>query len=126
MRNTRKALSEEATTLLEKLTSDERDDVLFRLVSDKLDAQNPAASIPVHRPDGTLLEYIRPPSPRSPDEEVLMHERATRVNPAAGRPTPELLQRMRAGDVESVKRFIFTPWRAVGAGWRSGAGGVRR
>ncbi len=100
-------LSEEANTLLEHLTKDQRDYLLSRLVTEKLDDEYQLASIPVHRADdGKLLGHIRRLMPPSGEDQALMNDRARRVDPRAGRPTRELLERMKAGDVESVRKFI--------------------
>jgi len=98
--------TEEATTLLEKLTQEERDYVLFRLVSAKFEGEQRLTTVPVYRPDGTVVGYIQPPVPPSADDVATMHDRARRVDPAAGRPTRELLERMAAGDEQGVREFI--------------------
>ena len=98
--------TEEATTLLEKLTQEERDYVLFRLVSAKFEGERPLTKVPVYRPDGTVFGYIQSPMPPSVEDASTMHDRARRVDPSAGRPTRELLERMTAGDEDGVRKFI--------------------
>ena len=98
--------TENATTLLERLTQEERDYILFRLVSEKFDGEQPLSRIPVYRPDGTVFGYIQPPVPPAADDAAIMHDRARRVDPTVGRPTHELLARMTAGDEEGVRKFI--------------------
>jgi hypothetical protein len=98
--------SDEATVFLEKLTEGEREYVLFRLVSAKFEGAPRVTRVAVYRPDGTVIGYIEPPVPPSADDVATMHDRARRVDPSAGRPTRELLDRMRAGDEEGVRKFI--------------------
>jgi hypothetical protein len=98
--------TEEATTFLEKLTQEERDYVLFRLVSAKLESKQPLTRVPLYRPDGTVFGYIQPPAPPSDADITTMHDRARRVDPAVGRPTNELLERMTAADEAGVRKFI--------------------
>jgi hypothetical protein len=96
---------ETTSTLLEKLSEDEREYLLFRLVSEKIGREPAPEPIPVHRPDGSLLGHIRPVMPPSAEEASMMHDRARDVDPTTSRPTRELLERMRAGDVEGVRKF---------------------
>jgi hypothetical protein len=98
--------TEEATTLLEKLTQEERDYVLFRLVSAKFEGEQPLTRIPLYRPDGTIFGYVQPPAPPSVADIATMHDRARRVDPTVGRPTNELLERMAAADEAGVRKFI--------------------
>ena len=98
--------TEEATAFLDKLTQEERDYVLYRLVSAKFDVEQPPTKVPVYRPDGTVFGYIEPPTPPSVADVATMHDRARRVDPVHGRPTKELLERMTAGDEAGVRKFI--------------------
>jgi len=98
--------TEEATTFLDKLTQEERDFVLFRLVSAKFDVDHPPTRVPAYRPDATVFGYIQPPTPPSAADVATMHDRGKRVDPVVGRPTKELLERMTAGDEAGVRKFI--------------------
>jgi hypothetical protein len=98
--------TEEATTFLEKLSAEERDYVLFRLVRAKFDGEQPPTRVPLYRPDGTIFGYSQPPAPPSVADNTTMHDRAKRVDPAAGRSTNELLGRMTAADEPGVRKFI--------------------
>jgi hypothetical protein len=98
--------TEEATAFFDKLTQEEREYVLFRLVSAKFEAEQWPTRVPVYRPDGAVLGYIQPPLPPSEADIATMLDRAGRVHPAAGRPTNELLARMTAGDEAGVSEFL--------------------
>jgi hypothetical protein len=98
--------TEEATALLDKLTQEQRDYVLFRLVSAKFEGEQPLMRVPVYRPDGTVFGYIQPPEPPSAADVTAMHDRARRVDPEMGRPTSELLELMTSGDEKGVRKFI--------------------
>ena len=98
--------TEELTTFLDKLTPEERDYVLFRLVSAKFEVEQPPMKVPVYQPDGTILGYIEPPTPPSVADVTTMHDRARRVDPVRARPTKDLLERMAAGDEAGVRKFI--------------------
>jgi hypothetical protein len=98
--------TKEATAFLDKLSQEERDYVLFRLVSAKFEVDQPPSRVPVYRPDGTVFGYIQPPFPPSDADIATMHERARRVDLAAGRPTNEIRERMAAGDDAGVRKFI--------------------
>ena len=98
--------SQEARMLLEKLTPEERDYVLFRLVSEKVDEEHLETKVPVCRPDGTVFGFIHPSKPPSPEEITVMLERARRMTSASGRSARDLLERMRAGDEDAVRKYI--------------------
>jgi hypothetical protein len=98
--------SEEATALLEKLTPEERDYVLYRLVSAKFEGKRDLTRVPIYRPDGTVFGFVQPPTPPSVADMTTMNDRARRVDPAVGRPTNELIERMMAGDEAGVRKFI--------------------
>jgi hypothetical protein len=98
--------SQEARSLLEKLTPEERDYVLFRLVSEKVDEEHLETKVPVYRPDGTVFGFIHPSAPPSLEDIAVMHERARRVTPASSRSARDLLERMRAGDEGAVRKYI--------------------
>lgn len=78
--------TEEATRVLEKLTQEERDYVLFRLVSAKFEGEKPLSRVPLYRPDGTLFVYVQPPAPPSVADITTMHDRA-RHSRSGSRPT---------------------------------------
>jgi hypothetical protein len=106
MADTSNLLREETDNLLEKLTPEKREYLLWRLASEKLANDKSAVPIPVRRPeDGTVVGYLRGLAPPSDEDRVLMHDRAKRTDPSKGNSARELLESMRAGDVESVKRF---------------------
>jgi hypothetical protein len=98
--------SQEARTLLEKLTPEERDYVLFHLVSEKVDEERLGTKVPVYRPDGTVFGFIHPSTPPSPEDIAVMHERARRMTSTSGRSARDLLERMKAGDEEAVRKYI--------------------
>lgn len=97
---------EEIRALLRKMRKDQRDYLLFRLASEKLDKRDPLEPVEIRRPDGSLFGHIRPLTPSSPEETAEMNRRAKRLDPEAGRSTRELLDRMETGDVEGVRNFI--------------------
>jgi hypothetical protein len=103
------ASSHDASAMLEKLTAEERDYILFRLVSDKVDERQPTAKVPIYRPDGALFGFIHPAEPPSSDDVALMLNRARRVDPSTGRPTRDLLERMKAGDEAGVRSYLKLP-----------------
>ncbi|MFI5460044.1 MAG: hypothetical protein ACHRXM_31890 [Isosphaerales bacterium] len=106
------ALTEEANTLLEQLTKEQRDILLSRLVTEKLDEESALASIPIYRPDGSLLGHIRRLTPPSADEQAEMSDRARRVDPRAGKSSRDLLDLMKAGGRrarQEVHSLIATP-----------------
>ncbi len=98
MPRTNDAMIEETATLLDGLKKGQREYLLFRLVSEKLDETDSPDPVAVLRPDGTLLGYIRRVSPPSVEDQRTMSDRARSVNPNVGRPMRELLDRMRADD----------------------------
>jgi hypothetical protein len=106
MSSTSQATVDEISALLGKLRKDQREYLLFRLVSEKIVEQDPVELIEIHRPDGSLFGHIRALTPPTPAEEVEMTNRAKRHDPSAGRPTRNLLDRMKTGDVKSVQKFI--------------------
>ena len=85
--------NEEATTLLEKLTPEERDYVLDRLVSAKFESKQNLTRVPIYRPDGTVFGFVEPPTPPTVGDMTTMNNRARRVDPGVGRPTNELFGR---------------------------------
>jgi hypothetical protein len=101
------ATSTEAVEMLEKMTPLERAYVLYQLVREKLEGEGPGVKIPVESPDGSIFGYIQSPEPPSSEEIAVMRERARRTTPEAGSSTQVLLDRMEAGDEDSVKRFII-------------------
>jgi hypothetical protein len=93
--------------LLAQLSTEEREYLLCRLASEKLADAHSSESIPVRRPgDGTVVGYLRRLVPPGSDEQATMNDRARRTDPAKGRSSRELLERMEAGDVEGVRKFI--------------------
>ena len=50
---------DEATALLEKLSDEDRDHILCRLVRAKLEGEPPHAKVPVYGPQGALIGYIQ-------------------------------------------------------------------
>jgi hypothetical protein len=88
------------------LTPEERNDVLCRLVSEKVDDERLGTKVPVYRPDGTRFGFIHPSAPPSPEDIAVMHERARRMTRAGGRSPRDLLDRMRAGDEDAVRKYI--------------------
>jgi hypothetical protein len=106
MPNTSSVLREETDSLLEKLTPEKREYLLWRLASEKL-ANEKSEPIPVRRPeDGTVVGYLRRLAPPSDEEQALMLERAKRTDPLRGNGARGLLESMKADDVESVESFI--------------------
>ncbi len=106
MPNTNSLLREETDNLLEKMSPEKREYLLWRLASDEL-AKEKREPIPVRRPeDGTVVGYLRRLTPSSKETQALMLERAKRTDPLRGNVCGGLLESMRAGDVESVKSFI--------------------
>lgn len=100
-------LRHQTDTLLEKMTTETREYLLWRLASEKLANEHSSVPIPVRRPDdGTVVGYLRRLVPPSAQEQALMNDRARRTKPSAGRSPRELLERMRAGDVDGMKKFI--------------------
>jgi hypothetical protein len=98
--------SQEARTLLEKLTPAERDYVLFCLVSEKVEDEHLETKVPVYRPDGTVFGFIHPSEPPSLEDVAVMHERARRMTSASSRSARELLESMRAGDEDAVRKYV--------------------
>jgi hypothetical protein len=98
--------SQEAKSLLEKLSPEERDYVLFHLVSEKVDEKHLGAKVPIRRPDGSVFGFFQTPKPPAPEEIAEMLERARSANSSAGRSTRDLLERMKAGDEDGVRKFI--------------------
>jgi hypothetical protein len=101
------ATSNDAIEMLGKMTLPQRAYVLYQLVREKLEGESPGVKIPVESPDGTIFGYIQSPEPPSPEEIMVMQERAGRTTPGAGRPIRDLLDRMEAGDENAVKSFII-------------------
>jgi hypothetical protein len=101
------AFRDETDSLLENMTPEKREYLLWRLASEKLADQKSNEPIPVRRPDdGTLVGYLRRPAPPSQEDRALMLDRAKRTDPSKGKDMHELLHAMRAGDVEAVQKFI--------------------
>jgi hypothetical protein len=108
MPDTTSSLQEETNSLLETMSAEKREYLLWRLATDKLAGEQTSGPIPVRRPDdGTVVGYLRKVVPPSDEDKAVMIERAKRMDPSAGRGTRELLDRMRAGDVDAVKKFIW-------------------
>jgi hypothetical protein len=107
MPSTSNVFREETDSLLEKMTSEKREYLLWRLASEKLANEQSSEPIPVRRPDdGTIVGYLRRLAPPSDEDRDLMLERAKRTDPVMGRGARELLEAMTAGDFKNVKRFI--------------------
>ena len=107
MSDTTSSLQTETDSLLEKMSAEKREYLLWRLATDKLASEQSSGPIPVRRPDdGTVVGYLRKVVPPSDHEIALVNELARRMDPSATRSTRELLDRMRAGDVDAVKTFI--------------------
>ena len=85
---------------------EQREAVSYLLTKLLGDAVNANENLAVHREDGTLIGYIRPLPPPTPEVATTMSERGSRVDPRAGRSTSQLLDRMKAGDEEGVRRFL--------------------
>ncbi len=107
MPNTSNVLRQETDILLENLTPETREYLLWRLASEKLANDKSTGPIPVRRPDdGTVVGYLRGLAPPSDEDRALMLDRAKRTDPSKGKGSRELLESMRAGDAESVKKFV--------------------
>ncbi len=107
MPDTTSSLQKETDSLLEKMSIEKREYLLRRLATDKLAGVQSSGPIPVLSPDdGTVVGYLRKVVPPSDQEIALVHDIAKRMDLSAGRSTRELLDRMRAGDVDGVEKFI--------------------
>lgn len=107
MPDTTSVLRQETDTLLEKMSTEKREYLLWRLVSEKLATEQSSEPIPVRRPDdGTVVGYLRRLTPPTDQEQAIMNDRARRIDLSAGRSTRDILERMTAANFESVKKFI--------------------
>ncbi len=107
MAETSSLLQKETDILLDSMPIEKREYLLWRLASEKLAGEQSSWPIPVRCPDdGTVVGYLRKVVPPSEEEQALVNDLARRTDPSAGRSTRELLDRMRACDVEAVKKFV--------------------
>ncbi len=107
MPDSTRSLREETDSLLETLSAEKREYLLWRLATDKLAGEQSSGPIPVRCPDdGAVVEYLRKVTPPSEEDKAVMIERAKRMDRSAGRGTREILDRMKAGEVGGVKPFI--------------------